>query len=262
MIEKKEKRAGVRINKYLADLGIASRREADMWIKQGRLTLNKKPVTLGSIILPEKDQLFLDRVLLTKNKPESLYLLLNKPEKFLCSRKQEEGKKTIYDLPKIKDLPTFVRSVGRLDYMTEGLLLLTNDGELNFRLSHPKYKVPRFYVAIASKALTNDELLTINKGFLLKGDPKLVQCKIKLLDKMRSKKNPFEEKKGFAYSITVFEGRNRLVRKIFEHFSCRVQRLIREKFGEIELPNSLLPGEYKKLSKNQVSYLKKITGLN
>ena len=237
-------------------MGVASRREAETWISEGRVAVNGKIVTeLGSKINPETDQVAIDGKPITMTPPPRVYWLLNKPDEVLTTRSDGFQRTTIYDLPKLKKLPFLVAAVGRLDYRTEGLLLLTNDGELANRLTHPKYQIPRQYHVLITGRLTDEEERGIVRGVDLEDGPsgrtELRYAHGKNLGGSR----------GSWYAITVFEGRNRLVRRLFEHFGHKVVRLIRVSFGDVRLPEDLAPGDYQQLSSEQIRSLKKLTGL-
>lgn len=245
----------MRLQKWLSRLGLASRREAEDWIKNGRISVNGKQASLGTKVDPENDHITVDGKPIRKEEPSKVYWVLNKPDKVLTSRKPEEGKSTIYDLPKLKSLSLKVASVGRLDYRTEGMLLLSNDGELVHRLTHPKFKIPRHYQVLINGKLTKEQMETITKGVPLKDG---MTKKVELV--YAHGKN-LGATKGSWYFITVYEGRNRIVRRIFEHFDYKVVKLIRYGFGDLRLSEDLAPGDYCQLSSKEIEYLKKSVGL-
>lgn len=238
-------------------MGIASRREAETWITEGRIAVNGQRVTeQGTKITPGVDKVEIDGRIVSNEPPPRVYWMLHKPDEVLTTRQDDFQRTTIYDLPVLKKLPFLVAPVGRLDYRTEGLLLLTNDGELANRLCHPKYKVPRFYHVLIAGKLTPEEESAIRSG-------------VRLEDGMTEKTQlSYAEgrnlgaSRGSWYRITVYEGRNRLVRRIFEHFNHKVVRLIRVGFGDIVLPEDLKPGEYRQLKSDQIKKLKHATGLD
>jgi 23S rRNA pseudouridine2605 synthase len=239
----------VRLQKWLAQLGLYSRREAEKMIAEGRFTINGKVAELGSKVNPSEDTVCLDRVLVKAEQPSKVYWMLNKPLLHLVSRTSQEGKPTIYDLPALRHVPMLVHSVGRLDYKTEGLLLLTNDGELSKRLSHPRYKLPRQYSVLINGKLTTEQERKLAKGFKLKDGP--VKCQLSYVYGQNLGKSA-----GSWYMITVYEGRNRLVRRIFEAMDFKVLRLTRMAFGNLTLPNTLKPGTYRQLTPDEIAYLK------
>jgi 23S rRNA pseudouridine2605 synthase len=237
-------------------MGIASRREAERWIEGGLVSVNGEIVReMGVRINPDEDQVTVKGKLIVNKAPPKVYWLLNKPDQILTARTDDRDRETIYDLPKLRNLPYLVSPVGRLDYRTEGLLLLTNDGELANRLCHPKYKVPRSYYALVNRKLTDQELEKIREGIKLE-DGLTKDIKINFSTGMK-----MGASKGFCYDIIVTEGRNRLVRRIFEHFDIKVVRLMRYAFGDIFLPPELEISEYTQLHPDQIYALKKSTGL-
>ena len=236
--------------------GIASRREAEKWIMAGRGHLNGKLLTnLGTLVDPNEDQISVDGSVVTRDKPPLVYWMLNKPDYFLTSRKSNDDKQTIYELPTLKKIPFLVSPVGRLDYKTEGLLLMSNDGNLVHRLSHPSWKLPRHYQVLVNGRLTEEEEDKIRTGLVLEdGAVKDVQLK-------HSHGKNLGKSRGSWYFISVMEGRNRLVRRIFEHFDKKVVRLVRYGFGDLRLDSELLPGSYRQLKSCEIRALKKATNL-
>lgn len=246
----------IRIQKWFSQVGLASRREAERWITEGRIAVNGTVIReLGTKIDPESDQITVNGKLVENKAPPRVYWLLNKPDKVLTARDDQFERDTIYDLPKLRNLPYLVSPVGRLDFRTEGLLLLTNDGELANRLCHPKYKVPRSYYVLSNKKLTDAQRKEMTKGVKLK-DGMTLPVEITVGGGMK-----MGATSGNWYDITVYEGRNRLVRRLFEHFEMTVVRLIRHSFGGIRLPHDLKPSEYVQLNAKQIKGLKKATDL-
>jgi 23S rRNA pseudouridine2605 synthase len=184
-----------------------------------------------------------------------VYWMLNKPDCCLTAREDNRGRATIFDLPKLKGLPFIVSPVGRLDFRTEGLLLLSNDGELVHRLTHPSFKVPRCYHVLVNGKLTKEQEKEVRIGVTLTDGP-VKGTKLRSIQKQNMGATP-----GQWYDVTVTEGRNRLVRRIFEHFDLKVVRLVRYQYGELELPSDLAPGEYLQLSSEQIRSLRKATDL-
>jgi 23S rRNA pseudouridine2605 synthase len=246
----------MRLQKWISQLGIASRREAENWITEGRISVNGKPVRdLGSKISPGEDQIKIDGKLISSEPPPKVYWLLHKPDMVLTSRRNDTDKPTIYELPRLKKTSFLVSPVGRLDFRTEGLLLMTNDGELANRLTHPNYKLPRHYYALISSRLEKSEENQIRNGVRLKDGP----VKGVLIKHIHGQK--LGASKGSWYSVTVFEGRNRLVRRIFEKFDKKVIKLIRYGFGDLRLPEDLKPGDYKQLSSDEIAKLRRSADL-
>lgn len=247
----------IRIQKWFSQLGVASRREAESWISSGRVSVNGKVVTtLGQKILPGVDELTIDGQNLSTRTPPKVYWLLHKPDQVMTTRHDGFGRQTIYTLPRLRNLKFLVNPVGRLDYRTEGLLILTNDGELTHRLTHPRYKVPRHYHVLITGRLNEREERDIQAGIQLE-DGKTLPCELRYAHG----KN-LGASRGSWYMITVYEGRNRLIRRLFEHFNHRVVRLLRVGFGDLRLPEDLRPGEYLQLTPGQIASLKRSADLH
>ncbi|HYX36811.1 MAG TPA: pseudouridine synthase [Oligoflexus sp.] len=209
---------------------------------------------LGTRIDPDQDQVSVDGRLVSE-RPPLVYWMLNKPDLCLTSRAREEGKSTIFDLPSLRQVKFLLYPVGRLDYRTEGLLLLSNDGELVHRLTHPSFKVPRTYQVIAHRRLTEEDEAKLRKGITLDdGQTQGVDLHfVQTVDMGQSR--------GACYMMTVREGRNRLVRRLFEHLDNKVIRLMRYSYGDLHLPESLKPGEYRQLTSQEILSLKQAVGL-
>ncbi len=239
----------IRLSKWLSQLGITSRREAEQWILENRITVNKEPASIGQKILPEQDQVRIDGSLVKAKTPPRVYWLLNKPDEVLTSRKAIGKQKTLYELDCLKSIKFLVAPVGRLDYRTEGLLLLSNDGELVHRLSHPKYKLVRRYEVQVEESLRG--ITAKPRTMTVKLEDGECECEIERL------KSPG----AHWYRISVWEGRNRMVRRVVEALGTQVVRLMRTHFGELELPRDLPPGQYRQLTSKEIQYLKRSTGL-
>ena len=245
---------GIRLQKRLSELGVSSRRAAEQWILDGRIRVNNQLVTKLGTKVGIDDRIMVDNRLVTGETPPKVYWLFNKPKKTLCSHESNDAKSTIYQLASLNSLPFKINSVGRLDYMTEGLLLLTNDGPLIHRLTHPKYHVPRSYQVLISGRLDQSHIDKLKNNFMLPDGP-VRKLDIKYLHQESSKGG-----KGSSwYYVTVYEGRNRLIRRIFESLEFPVQRLIRYEFGNVKLPSDLEVGQYRQLSAKEISYLKSVT---
>lgn len=247
----------LRIQKWLSLLGLASRREAESWISEGRIAVNGRVIReFGVKVTPNKDQITIDGKLVASGTPPRVYWMLNKPDAVMTTRKDGLLRPTIYDLPKLQRVPFLISPVGRLDFRTEGLLLLTNDGELANRLCHPSYKVPRTYHVLISGKLKDEELEKLAAGVQLEDGP-TQPAQVRYAHG----KN-LGASRGSWYVVTVREGRNRLVRRLFEHFGYKVVRLIRVSFGALSMPQELAPGEYVQLNKDQISTLRRAARLD
>ena len=223
-------------------------------MKAGRVSINGKTVTeMGSLIDPASDELAIDGKPVTRQAPPKVYWMLHKPDMTLSSTKPEEGKDTIFDLPSLRGLSFQVYTAGRLDYRTEGLLLLSNDGQFIQHLTHPKYGVARHYYALVTNKLSDQQLAMLRKGIQLEDGP------VKGVEIQYAHGKKLGAGRGSWYIVTVHEGRNRLVRRLFEHFELKVVRLIRYGIGDLRLPEDLKPGQYKQLSPAQIRDLKKLS---
>ena len=245
----------LRVHKWLSQQGIASRREAESWIRGGRVAINGVEATLGSKVDPETDAVTVDGRPIRADRPPLVYWLLNKPDKCLTSHKGDDGKPTVFDLPRLREVPFKLFTVGRLDFRTEGLLILSNDGEFVNRMTHPRFKVPRSYYCMVDSRLTEAQEVQIRNQLVLEDGP---VGKIEITFAHRANLGASH---GFWYFITVYEGRNRLVRRIFEHFGYKVVRLVRHKMGTLDLPESLKPGDYIPLTTQQIEHLKRGCGM-
>ena len=238
----------MRLNKFLATCGVASRRKCDELIFSGKVKVNGNVVTSpGFNVDHEKDVITVngEQVVL----PKKIYIALNKPEGVLCSLKDDFNRKIITDLiPEIKER---VYPVGRLDYNTEGLILLTNDGELANRLIHPKYKVEKTYHVLIKGQISVNELKELEKGMILEENEKLLPSKCKILN---------ISKKTSLVEIKIKEGKKRQIRRMFHQLGYEVKKLRRVKFGPIKL-GMMKKGEWRFLTKKEVKILYKITGL-
>lgn len=234
----------MRLNKYLADCGVASRRGCDAIIAQGRIKINGKTVTqLGIDVNPDNDTVSLDGKRL-KPKRRDVYVMLHKPKGVVCTAKDDKGRKTVLDL---LDVKARLFPVGRLDYDTEGLLLLTTDGQLAQTLTHPSHHIPKTYVVRIFGELTEDEKITLEKGVMLDGKPTL-PASIKVVGK---------DDRTSRLEITVFEGRNRQVRRMMDSVGKDVEFLKRVSVGDLKL-GGLSRGKYRYLTEKEINYLKSL----
>ncbi len=234
----------MRINKFLSTCGVASRRACDEIIAEGRVKVNGKVVEAGFDVDEYKDSVALDGKKITF-KQNFEYYIMNKPKGYVTTVKDDKGRKTVMDL-----LPkniSRIYPVGRLDYDTEGLLILTNDGELTNRLTHPRNEVTKTYLVKTEQPITEEKVNILRKGVVIDG-VKTKKCNIRIV----------ETNKSFTkLHITISEGRNRQVRKMFEAVSSSVDFLKRIKIGELSL-QGLNRGEYRKLTAFEIDYLKNL----
>ena len=240
---KKVDDGSMRLNRFIAHAGICSRREADTFIIAGSVEVNGKVVSeMGYKVLPG-DSVKFDGRLLTPEKME--YVLLNKPKNFLTTTEDDKGRKTVMDLirnaSKSRLLP-----VGRLDRNTTGLLLFTNDGEMAARLTHPRYAVRKIYHVVLDRALKVSDLQQIEKGVDLDDGSISV-------DAISYITNATKREVG----IEIHSGRNRIIRRIFEHLGYEVAKLDRVMFAGLT-KKDLPRGQWRTLDSKEVSFLKMI----
>ena len=228
-----------RLQKIIARAGIASRRAAEKLITAGRVTVDGEVVTeLGAQADPAQNKICVDGVALTFD-AEKIYILLNKPRGYVSTAKDERGRPTVLDL--VKEIPARIYPVGRLDFDSEGLILLTNDGELTNALIHPKFKVDKTYRVKISGAVTEENLNKLRAGIEL-DDGLTAPAEILRLDAQ-------------TFEITIHEGRNRQIRRMFAAVGCTVRRLRRIKFAGLTL--DVDAGKFRRLTATELDALKK-----
>jgi len=233
----------VRINKFLADAGIASRRKADELIRQGRVKVNGKPAVLGMRVYPW-DEVTVDGNQV-RTRRSLVYILLHKPKDYLCTSRDEKGRKTVLQLVRTRER---VYPVGRLDRNTTGALLLTNDGELANRLMHPRYQVPRVYTVGLDRALRPADAEQLLRGVKLRdGVAQAAALEVDPKDRRR------------VY-VEVREGRNRLIHRMFAKLGYRVLKLHRRAFAFLTC-QGLRRGQARHLTREEITALRKLVGL-
>jgi pseudouridine synthase len=237
-----------RIQKVMARAGVASRRHCEAMIAAGMVKVNGRVITEpGLKVNPDKDKIQVGGETL-RPQTQKYYLMMYKPRGYITTMSDEKGRKKVTDL--IKGIPARVYPVGRLDYDSEGLLLLTNDGELTFALTHPSHLVPKTYQVRVAGIPAKSQLEQMSAGLNLE-DGLTAPARVRMLG--RHDDNALVE-------VTIREGRNRQIRRMFEHIGYRVLRLKRVKLGNLNL-EALRPGEYRHLSELEVRRLKTLAGL-
>lgn len=232
-----------RLQKVIAYAGVASRRKAEELIIEGKVKVNGKVVKELGTKVSNSDVIEVNGVKLEKE--DKVYYLLYKPKGVISAVTDDKGRKTVTDL--FRNVPERIFPVGRLDYDTTGLLLLTNDGEFAYQMTHPKFKIDKTYVARVKGVPTIDGLKKLQRGIKLE-DGKTAPAKVSMTS--------FDEKAGKAIcEITIHEGRNRQVRRMFEAIGTPVVKLKRERFAFLDLAG-LNPGEYRELTKHEVKLLR------
>ena len=237
-----------RLQKVIAASGIASRRKAEEMIQQGRVKVNGQTVKEMGVKVSTQDRIEVDGHEI--NKEEKVYYLLNKPKRTICSVSDDKERGTVVDIIDCKER---IFPVGRLDYETTGLLLLTNDGEFANGLMHPRNHIRKTYEVAVKGVLTDGMCALLEKGIELE-DGKTLPAEVFVLQRS-------EKKNKTVLQITIQEGRNRQVRRMMEFFNCEVTRLNRIQYAFLDLGN-LRQGQYRKLRMFEVRKLMSIVNKN
>lgn len=237
-----------RLQKVIAEAGIASRRKAEEMIASGRVKVNGVTVKEMGVKVSSNDRVEVDGKEIGKE--EKVYFLLNKPKKTICAVKDDKDRDTVVDLIDCKER---IFPVGRLDYETTGLLLLTNDGEFANGLMHPRNHISKTYEVAVNGVLTDGMCALLEKGIELE-DGKTLPAEVFIL-------NRSEKKNKTVLQITIQEGRNRQVRRMMEFFHCEVTRLNRIQYAFLDL-GKLRQGQYRKLRMYEVRKLMNLVNNN
>ncbi|MEA4832811.1 MAG: pseudouridine synthase [Oscillospiraceae bacterium] len=231
----------MRIQKYLSDCGIMSRRKAEEEISAGRVFINGAPAVTGQKVDPNNDAVVYNGILVEKT-DRRIYIKLYKPRGYVVTMSDEKGRKCITEL--VNDIPERIYPIGRLDLDSEGLILMTNDGEFANRLMHPSTSVDKVYIVKLKSSASPEQIIKLNSPMVIDGY-RIRPCKVIV-------------ESGFDASILKFvlgEGRNRQIRKMCLQAGLDVSRLTRIAIGKITL-GDLKSGAYEKLTKEQIDYLK------
>jgi pseudouridine synthase len=236
----------VRLNKFLAQAGVCSRREADRWIEEGRVQVNGRVVQdLGHKVDDAGDKVVVLGKTVRRASDKALYILLNKPRGTVVTVKDPFGRPTVMDL--LGRQPARVFPVGRLDADSEGLLLLTNDGDLAFKLTHPRFEVKKVYLAEVEGGVEEADLEKLRRGIFLEGR-RTAPAGVNVIRRGREKS---------LVRIEIHEGRKREIRKMFEALGHRTGRLVRTEFAGLGLAG-LKPGRWRHLDRREVARLKSL----
>lgn len=236
----------IRLNKFIAHAGFCSRREADEYIAAGKVKINGKVVTELGTKVTSSDKIEVDRQKVTLE--PFVYILLNKGRDTISTTDDEKDRNTVVDV--VEDATGHrVYPVGRLDRNTMGLIILTNDGDLAHRLMHPSYKVKKSYDVTASRLLSDEELEQYRQGIILEDGP------VKPTSVKRLGMDPF------TISISVFEGRNRLIRRMIEHVGAEVVKLKRVRYAGLN-DKDLRVGRWRYLKQKEINDLRKLVKLD
>ena len=233
----------VRLQKFLAECGIASRRKCEEYILQGKVQVNGKIITeLGTKINSEKDEVKFENKIVTSNEKKK-YILLNKPIGYVTTAEDQFGRDTVLDLVKVKER---VVPVGRLDMYTSGALILTNDGDFTYKITHPKHEIEKTYTVTVKGIIDNKEVEQLRNGVKIE-DYTTKPAKVKIL-------KTDIEKNISRLEITIHEGKNRQVRKMCEAVGKKVIALHRSKIGKITVKELEL-GKWRYLTEKEIQQL-------
>ena len=235
----------IRLQKFLAEANIASRRKAEELIQAGRVRVNGKTVTeLGTKVDDEKDIVEADGKEV-RIEGKLVYIMLNKPEGCVTTAHDQFNRRTVLDL--VEGVSERIYPVGRLYYDTSGLIILTNDGDLTYRLTHPKHNVAKTYIALVDREPTEEEIHTFENGVVIDGR-KTAKARLKVIK---------QDDVGAYLMIVIHEGRNRQVRKMCEAIGHPVRRLKRTATGKLTL-GKLKKGQWRYLTDEEIAYLKSL----
>ncbi len=237
----------LRLQKFMADIGLMSRRAAEREIEAGKVSVNGEVASIGTKVNPDTDIIKYKGRILKGGFKKFAYIMLNKPRGYVTTASDEKGRATVLDL--VEDVNERIYPVGRLDMDSDGLLLLTNDGELTNKLTHPKHDIPKIYSVEVKGKVDSGLLKKISSEMLIDGY-KIKPVKTEVLT---MKNNPRAE--STVLKMTLFEGRNRQIRKMCEQCDLEVIRLTRIAIGDLRLGN-LKSGSWRYLTKTQIDYLK------
>ncbi|MDO4377564.1 MAG: pseudouridine synthase [Erysipelotrichia bacterium] len=232
-----------RLQKVIAQAGIASRRKAEELISAGKVKVNGQTVSVLGTTVTNKD------VITVNDKPiekeELVYYLVNKPRKYVCTADDEHNRDKIVDLV---DCPQRIFPVGRLDYDSTGLIILTNDGDFDNMLTHPKYHLPKTYKVTIKGVLTKKDMQDIRNGIILDDGIKTLPATVRMI-------NYDIEAQRCSFEIIIYEGRNRQIRRMMEALGYEVKKLHRSCFGCVKDDN-LAIGSYRRLKPHEIKMLK------
>ena len=233
----------IKLQKYFTDCGVLSRRAAEKEIADGKVTVNGAVALLGDRIDPRRDEIKYNGKVVKKQTDETVCIMLNKPTGFVTTLSDERGRRTVAEL--VADLGIRVYPVGRLDMNSDGLLLLTNDGELANRLTHPRHEIPKIYRVTVKGEVSSDTLSELCAPMVIDGY-EILPVKTEIIA---------DTKESTVLRMELYEGRNRQIRKMCASVGLKISRLSRTAVGELNL-GKLPSGKWRKLSKEEIAYLK------
>ena len=237
----------IRLQKYFTDCGVMSRRAAEVEIAAGNVTVNGRVAAVGDKVTPGIDTVTLSgKPILPATRKKFTYIMLNKPRGYVTSLSDPQGRKCVTEL--ITDLGVRVYPVGRLDMVSEGCLLLTDDGDLANKLTHPRHEIPKIYRVKVTGKVTKEQLSALNASMDIDGYV-IRPAKVEITG---------EDETGTVLRFTLHEGRNRQIRKMCSKVHLDVRRLSRLSVGEVKL-NGLSVGKWRYLEDHEIDYLKRNT---
>ena len=236
----------IRVQKVIADQGLASRREAERWIEEGRVTINGEIAELGAKCLPGKDTIEVDGRVISRRQHRKMVIAMNKPKGFVCTNDDPHATKTVFDLLPQELSKIRLFCVGRLDKDSEGLLLLTNDGSIQQQLAHPSYNVLKKYHVDISKALREEDIPKLQRGIKWEDEHLSVEKVV-----------PRRSRAGDAWKqleVSLHHGKKREIRRLFYAFGYDVKKLRRVQIGQFKL-KGIPRGHIKTLGKREIGLL-------
>lgn len=243
----------IRLQKFAGDCGLMSRRAAESEIAAGCFTVNGEVVGLGTCIDPECDVVeYKGRRVVPRNEKKDsgyTYVLLNKPAGYVTTMSDNNGRKTVADL--LSPLGKRVYPVGRLDLYSDGLLLCTDDGDLTYKIMHPSHEVPKKYIAAINSLLSDEDIEQLGTPIELDGYM-LRPFGVRFVKYVKTNEIPTT-----LVEFTLFEGRNREIRKICAHYGCKLSRLTRISIGELTI-HGIPAGKFRHLTDDEINYLKSL----
>lgn len=235
----------IRLQKYIADAGICSRRAAEKMIEDGRVTVDGRAAHLGQKVTVGQ-RVCVDGETVKFQRKSNVYLMMYKPRGYVTTASDEMGRKCVIDL--LSSVSERVYPIGRLDKDSEGLLLLTNDGDLANKLMHPRHHVGKTYRTVVTGKVGREQLVSLSSGVILDDGYKTGKAEVEILK---------DKEDRTVLGITVYEGKNRQIRRMCEAVGLQVLRLKRERIGTLSI-GTLRAGQYRKLSDKEVEYLKSL----
>ncbi len=239
----------IRLQKYLADAGVCSRRQGEEYISNGRVTVNGKVAVIGDTVNPLKDKITFDKKTVRYQYKKHTYIMMYKPRGYITTMDDELDRKCVKDL--LSGINHRVFPIGRLDKDSEGMLLFTDDGELSNMLTDSKRHIPKVYRVTVNGKVDKNKIEIMKSGMTLSDGVKLLPAEVSIKS---------EEDSRTVISVTIYEGKNRQIRRMCEEFGLEVKLLKREKIGNLRLGN-LKPGGIRFLEDSEIKYLKDICNI-